>query len=255
MNEITINCTYTDLVELDKLEPTQGALKKLEDEDFARMQKSFMEKGFVFPIYLWGKVTERDDQGRILTWDKTSKMIDGHQRRKTVMRMKETVSMTCSKFPVVYAMDETLEGAMQLILAANNTVGTLTKEGFDEFIRKNNFDVKDVMRDYRLLTLDRNEQIKKNKTDGLQNTKAPTYNIVSEFGESYKGFIIFADNETDWVQLCAMMDVKSKKSYKNNHKGQCRVMSYQEFMDRLGDPTVIKTLENMAQNNGILESN
>ena len=117
----------TALLDIDSLTPLQGDLKKLSDENFNKLRKSLIEKGFQFTVHVW-------EQGG------TTYIIDGHQRVHVMKQLRkagwEVPPITCS-----FVKAATYHDAKELILYAVSQYGKLDKEGFDAFIEDEDFEL------------------------------------------------------------------------------------------------------------------
>jgi len=117
----------TALVDIDNLVPLQGDLKKLSDENFNKLRKSLIEKGFQFTVHVW-------EQG------KKTYIIDGHQRVHVMKNLRKAgwdiPPITCA-----YVKAETYHDAKELILYAVSQYGKIDKEGFEEFTLNEDFDI------------------------------------------------------------------------------------------------------------------
>lgn len=52
---IPVTCTSSHLVEIEKLQPIQGELKKRTREQLHSLSSLIIKHGFSFPIYIWEK--------------------------------------------------------------------------------------------------------------------------------------------------------------------------------------------------------
>ena len=116
----------TELLDIDYLIPLQGDLKKLSGENFNKLRKSLIEKGFQFTVHVW-------EQGG------TTYIIDGHQRVHVMKQLRkagwEVPPITCA-----YVKAATYHDAKELILYSISQYGKVDKEGFDDFTLNEGFD-------------------------------------------------------------------------------------------------------------------
>lgn len=219
---IEINCSYTELVHLSEIEPTQGDLKVSSIEDLEKLDNSLKEHGYIQPIVLWWN-TETDT--------KTRKMLDGHQRRYLhLLQAKKGVGTPNFEVPVIYAKAPTYEEAMKVLLRLVSVTGELTTEGLVDFVSKNKFNLSDLTRTMSLKSpsLKKARQRMEDKhINSLQ--KNPEHPIQLNFGESYNGVVIFCDNDTDWMWLKNLLSLGKKKDLKSKHVGETRVVHVQEL--------------------------
>ena len=117
----------TELLDIDHLTPLQGELKKLSDENFNKLRKSLIEKGFQFTVHVW-------EQGG------TTYIIDGHQRVHVMKQLRkagwEIPPITCS-----FVKADTYHDAKELILYSISQYGKIDKQGYDDFTLNEGFDM------------------------------------------------------------------------------------------------------------------
>lgn len=83
----------------------------------------------------------------------------------------------------------------------------------------------------------------------LDKEKEPIYPIAARFDEKYDYVVIFAKNATDWAFLETILELETKKSFKNKAVGICRVLTVQEFAQRwrgrsnTASPSTLELLE------------
>jgi len=73
---VRIACEGTELVEIDELRELQGELKELTEENYQKLRGRIAEQGFSAPLFVWGR-------------GKRPFIIDGHQRVRTLKRMRD----------------------------------------------------------------------------------------------------------------------------------------------------------------------
>lgn len=128
MSELAIqnHILKTELLDVDDLTPLQGNLKKLSDENFNKLRKSLIEKGFQFTVHVW------EQSG-------TTYIIDGHQRIHVMQQLRKA-GWDVPKIPCAFVTAKTYSEAKELILYAVSQYGKLDKEGFDDFTSGEDFD-------------------------------------------------------------------------------------------------------------------
>ena len=85
--EVKINCAIHTTAPLVTLKPIQGNLKDLTDENFERLKAEILDEGFIAPFFIWVKDGEK--------W-----LLDGHQRQRALLKMKEQGIKMPDDFPV-----------------------------------------------------------------------------------------------------------------------------------------------------------
>ncbi len=108
------------LVDFEKLAPLQGALKSLSQENFDKLRKSILTRGFFVPVFIWhdGKKTH---------------VIDGHQRLRVLSVLKRD-GYHIPKIPYVAVNARNIDEAKAKILAVSSTFGKIERDGLYEFL-------------------------------------------------------------------------------------------------------------------------
>lgn len=115
---------------IDRLLEFQGNLKRLTQKNREKLMVSILEKGFIAPIFVW------DDAGEY-------RLLDGHQRLKTLLWMREKGwDIPMLPVDVIEADDE--QDAKKKLLAITSQYGEFTTDGYAEFI--NDIEVDDFVR-------------------------------------------------------------------------------------------------------------
>lgn len=102
---------YSTLVDL------QGNFKDLETEKFVKLVRSFLEKGFFAPLFVW---RNKD----------VNYTFDGHQRH----RVLKSINAYPKQLPCVFIQASSEKDAKEKLLLLNGQYSKVTKDGFDEFI-------------------------------------------------------------------------------------------------------------------------
>ena len=118
-----------ELIEVDDLEPLQGELKKLTDENFNKLRKSILEKGFKLVLHVW-------QNGGV------NYLIDGHQRAHVLKQLKKQ-GIDVPKIPCAIIEAENYSQAKETVLLAVSQYGKIDKDGFEEFISGEDFNLDD----------------------------------------------------------------------------------------------------------------
>lgn len=137
MNEkiIPITCTYSHLVEIEKLHPIQGNLKNRTRSQLQKLKQQIFKHGFSFPIYIWfdgEKYYTLDGHGR----DFISKelLAEGY-------RFKQKNGEIGNSLPCVFVDAENKVHAKEKLLALNSSFGTITEEGLLEYLFEPGFEL------------------------------------------------------------------------------------------------------------------
>lgn len=133
--QIKIACKGAESMDPKDLEPFQGNLKDLHDEDFDRLKGEILEQGFSEPISVW----QNDGKNYVL---------NGHQRLRVVMRMIED-GYKCPKLPVSLIFADTFKQARKKVLALTSQYGRLTGQGLYEFAQSSELTPEEIEKCYR----------------------------------------------------------------------------------------------------------
>jgi len=115
--------------DVDDLTPLQGKLKGLSDENFNKLRKSILEKGFKLVLHVW-------QSGGV------NYLIDGHQRAYVLQQLKKQ-GYEVPEIPCAMVQARTYSEAKETVLLAVSQYGKLDKDGFDEFIEGEDFELDD----------------------------------------------------------------------------------------------------------------
>lgn len=118
-NPIIIKCKAHQLEPIDRLLEFQGNLKRLSEKNREKLIGSICTKGFIAPLFVW------DDAG---DW----KLLDGHQRLKTLLWMRQNGwDIPMLPVDVIEADDE--QDAKRKLLAITSQYGEFDIDGYMEF--------------------------------------------------------------------------------------------------------------------------
>lgn len=202
MKEIQIKCKAKDTLAINLLDPLQGDLKILSNENYEKLKNEILEDGFSFAVHIY----EDNEQAKIY-------IIDGHQRVATLTRMKEE-GYKIPAIPVVYVEADNLDHAKRKVLAAASQYGQFNQNGANEFIGSihgmnldtmmNNFVLPNI--DYSQITFDN------------QNVEGEKKQVSFEVTEAEKKFKEIKD-KNEFLILITCRDEK--------HQAEL----YQQFQD------------------------
>lgn len=121
--DLVINCTGATTVNLDELHELQGNLKDLSETNYVKLRNSLTQFGFSFPIFVWEDI------------DGTKYILDAHQRRKTLLKMREE-GWNIPQLPAVYIIATSKLEAKKKLLLLNSRYGEITEEGMTQFVNE-----------------------------------------------------------------------------------------------------------------------
>lgn len=129
-NPIIIRCKAHQSEPIDRLTEFQGNLKRLSEKNREKLIGSICNRGFIAPLFVW------DDHGE---W----KLLDGHQRIKTLLWMREKGwNIPMLPVDVIEADDE--QDAKKKLLAITSQYGEFDIDGYMEFT--SDIEVEDCVR-------------------------------------------------------------------------------------------------------------
>ena len=117
MNITIHNPHNLPLVDYHLVKPLQGGLKDLTDKNYKKLKKVLERRGFTTPLFLW---QDQEDY-----W-----LLDGHQRVR-VMQAEDAMPY---EVPYVLIAADNIQDAKAQLLEITSQYGTITQEGFDEFV-------------------------------------------------------------------------------------------------------------------------
>lgn len=103
---------------MTELHASQGDLKFLSDENYAKLKGNIERNGFDVPVYVWV-----DEDGK--KW-----LLDGHARKQIL-----TAEGWLEPVPYLVIKAKDRKQAMQRLLEITSQYNTITQEGIDEFIK------------------------------------------------------------------------------------------------------------------------
>jgi len=124
--KVEIKCKGSRNAKLDDLKPLQGDLKELSEENYNKLKTEILDLGFSAPFFVWSHIegVARD----------TLDLLDGHQRSKTLICMREEKIEMPDEFPIVEVDAKSYKEAKKKILAISSNYGTMTTLGLESFM-------------------------------------------------------------------------------------------------------------------------
>lgn len=95
------------------IEPMQGELKELSEKNYNKLKKSIVERGFIYPVFVWIE---------------QMKMLDGHQRQRVFINEDWIIEV-----PYIPVSAKTEKEAKENLLLASSQFGRIVQEGWDDF--------------------------------------------------------------------------------------------------------------------------
>jgi len=201
IKEIKINCESNNYFELDSFNDLQGNLKSLSDENFDKLKKSIVERGFAFPYFAW-----RDSKKKL--W-----ILDAHQRTKVLKHLRDVENYIIPKLPTVLIKAQDKREAKELLLIANSRYGVITREGLQEFISEINYEIdltylNDIL-DFPDIDLDNGFNSEYNPNDFGEN-----FELKDGDREPYQQMTFtLSDKQAEFIQN-AIANIKQTDDYK-----------------------------------------
>lgn len=122
---VRIACEGAAAVPLDQLTETQGSLKDLSKENYAKLRKEILELGFSEPVGVW---REKGEHGFTL------RVLSGHQRCRVLREMRDREGFEVPPVPVNWIEADGLQQAKRKVLALTSQYGEITRQGLYEFV-------------------------------------------------------------------------------------------------------------------------
>jgi len=132
---ILIACEGASTLPLDSLEPFQGDFKRLEQVNGERLKHEILFDGFSDPFNIWR------DEGHY--W-----ILDGHQRRLTLISLREE-GYEIPELPVVWVDAASFEQAKRKVLAQASQYGEVQREGLLKLMAEAEVQTLDLLSSFR----------------------------------------------------------------------------------------------------------
>ena len=144
MKSIEITCQGAATIDHKELEPFQGELKSLSKENYSKLKKMITELGFSEPISVW----QTNDGLKIL---------NGHQRLRTITEMVEKEGYHCPPIPVNWVEAENYDQAKRKVLALTSQYGKMETQGLYEFLSDSDIQPHQLGTDYHFPEINTDE--------------------------------------------------------------------------------------------------
>jgi len=117
---IRVTCDVKDFLPYEQIEPLQGRLKKRTPEQLEKICRSVIKHGWAFPEFIW------QNEGH-------NYCLDGHGRQEGIPLLI-SAGYVIPPIPVVFIQARNRAEAKELLLKCISQFGTVTQEGFAEFL-------------------------------------------------------------------------------------------------------------------------
>lgn len=135
--ELKIACQGASEIALEFITEFQGDLKQLDESEYQKLKARMLKDGFSFPFFIWKH-------------EKTFYCIDGHQRKRVLIRMRDEDSVKMpEKFPCVWIHASSIVEAKRKLLSATSQYGKMTGSGLYDFSKEAEIEFKDLKNDFR----------------------------------------------------------------------------------------------------------
>jgi hypothetical protein len=185
----------TELLDISLLTPLQGGLKTMTDENFNKLRKSLIEKGFQFTIHVW-------ESGGVIY------IIDGHQRVHVMQQLRkegyEIPQLNCA-----FVKAANYSEAKELIFYAISQYGKIDKTGYDDFTLGENFDMwKFDLPDFKLELPPENNDVPPNPMEVEGSTK-----MSEELSIDQEFLVLTFNNKDDLASFNRMIKNEEECGY------------------------------------------
>jgi DNA modification methylase len=139
---IEIKCRGAELVPLSALEPFQGNLKDLSEENYKKLRGEILSLGFSEPFSVW------KGEGDKLY------LLNGHQRHRVLTKMVADEGYECPDLPVSLVEAESFAQARKKVLALTSQYGQITGQGLYEFVMDSGLTPEEIAARFRFPEID-----------------------------------------------------------------------------------------------------
>ena len=130
MKKIKITCNGNRTLPLEDLQNFQGNLKTLSDDNFKKLKRLIIKRGFSFPVFVWDN----------------NKILDGHQRLHVLSRMIDSGDFELKdKIPVCDIEADTEKEAAEKLLELQGSYGEITSDGLASFVENMDIDINEII--------------------------------------------------------------------------------------------------------------
>jgi len=126
---------------LDALTPLQGELKTLDRENYEKYRRSLIENGISFVTHIW------KNKGK-------NHIIDGHQGRFTMRKMRDEEGWKIPPVPVAYVDAKDFAEAKRKVLIAASEFGHMTNKSLFDFAQSADIPFDEIVASFSLADID-----------------------------------------------------------------------------------------------------
>lgn len=199
--------------DVDSLMDFQGNLKTLSEENYHKFKDKILKLGFVEPIVVW-----------------ENNILNGHQRIKTLTRMRDVDGYDIPQIPVAMVHAENKQEAKEMVLSLTSQFGKMSEESLMAYIQRENLDFRDVVKgfDFAGIDLDKMdesiiEDLEASDYDEVLGEDVEDVDIQGEVAGKAEYLIITFDNKEDFNATREMLGLG------NNIKR----IGYHKFMEKM----------------------
>lgn len=200
MKKIRIDVEKMIHIPYDQLVIIQGNLKELSKTDYELFRDEILRLGFSEALGVWF------DEGKY-------KVLSGTQRVRVVKQMVEKEGFQVDPLPCCIVKADTLQDAMQKILALAKQWGKVTQDGLYEFLTGINYQIDNLQRDLAGLPGLNVEQFKDNFfSDGpdlgdinQHDTMEPSQGGITNAGQSHVRMVQLFLNDVNHPEFIQMV--------------------------------------------------
>lgn len=133
---VEIKCEGASQLALKDMVHFQNNLKELSQLDYEKFRSKLLELGFSEPFSIWR------NEGKCY-------ILNGHQRRITLMRMIEEGIEMPRLFPVNWVQAEDYDQAKRKVLSLASQFGEITFDGLKDFAEQMDVDMNELLEEFR----------------------------------------------------------------------------------------------------------
>lgn len=208
---LKIACQGAGALSIDLIQPLQGDLKSLSKENYERLRAEIERDGFSFPFAVW----ENPADGGLY-------ILDGHQRRETLVRMRKD-GWEIPEVPIVFVEADDIKQAKHKLLAAASQYGKVESDGLLEFIG-NDFLADDLVShfnfpeiDIKALSLEHLQSVMGSDTEVDETVKVEAYERAKSLPdeEQVRQVAVFFNGKTHPEFMTMIAKIQQVKGLKN----------------------------------------
>lgn len=138
--QIKIECESKEVCDIEDMRDFQGNLKSLSEIQYEKLKSEIINEGFSFPISIWKHKSDNF-------------ILDGHQRRKTLVRMREQ-GWDIPAVPVNIVKANSIKQAKRKLLTGAGSYGKVEREGLYDFLDSSGLEFDEIEEAISFPTID-----------------------------------------------------------------------------------------------------